>query len=160
MGFNSAFKRLRLSNLCTVLKFLLFYSCMILVYLTHYPVYVPISIYFFSVYLVVYIVSLCLKFFTKYYKFNVKFLIALYILSYAVNHFFNFINCVKFILLTYIKFKGFYSMERHQSVEIKISTLTLLQIKDNFKLYLLFAAFSSYFKSKSMTSIAEFKGSY
>jgi hypothetical protein len=51
-------------------------------------------------------------------------------------------------------------MERHQPVEIKISTVTLLQTKDHFKLFLLFAAFSSYFKNKAMTNIAEFKRSH
>jgi len=59
-----------------------------------------------------------------------------------------------------IKFKGLSSMQRHQSVEIKISTVTLLQTKDHFKLFLLFAAFSSYFENKAMKNIAEFKGSH
>lgn len=112
---------------------------------------------FFSAYFVVYIVSLCLKFFTKYYKDNIKFLIALYVLSYAVNSFFIFINCYKFIILMDIKFKSFCSMERHHSVEIKISIFTLLQNKDHSKLFLLFAAFSSYFKNKAMTNVVEFK---
>jgi len=58
-----------------------------------------------------------------------------------------------------IKFKGFYSMQRHKSVEIKIPTVTLLQTKDHSKLFLLFAVLSSYFKNNAMTNIAEFKGS-
>jgi hypothetical protein len=59
-----------------------------------------------------------------------------------------------------IKFKGFSSMERHQSVEIKISSVTLVRTKDHSKLFLLFAAFSSYLKKTAMTNIAEFKGNH